>query len=110
MTDTPTPPAGPGEVIHLAGADVQIGPHVRQRCSWCGAVLIDQDLRLVAVPVTEGQEPRPYPTWPIGSLIAHDGAAWWVVEDTPHPDGEDIYAIPPASCMALDPALTGGRT
>lgn len=31
-------------MVHLAGLDVQMDTHLRQRCSWCGATLVDYAL------------------------------------------------------------------
>lgn len=84
-------------VIHIAGPDIAIGPLLRQRCAWCGAVLLDYDLRCVAVP--EGQDPTPA-TWPVGELIAVDGPTSWVV---PHVDGD---RLPVTACAQLDPGVT----
>jgi len=84
-------------IVHIAGVDVQVGALLRQRCSWCGAVLIDYDLDRIAVPV--GQDPRPA-TWPVGELVARDGVASYIVE---HVDGADL---PAESCARLDPAVT----
>ncbi|PRY35371.1 hypothetical protein CLV43_114289 [Umezawaea tangerina] len=81
-------------VVHIAGMVVLIGPLVRQRCSWCGAVLVDVDKTLIAVPV--GQDPTP-PTWPIGGLVEIDGNMTSVV------DGE---RLPVNACGLLDPAVT----
>ena len=84
-------------VIHIAGAQVQIGPLLRQRCSWCGAMLCDYDLTRIAVP--EGQDPRPG-MWGQGDLVAVDGNASWVVD---HEDGAEL---PDGACGKLDPAVT----
>lgn len=84
-------------VIHIAGPDIQVGPQLRQRCAWCGAVLLDYDLERIAVPV--GQDPRPA-TWPAGDLVAVDGGASWVVD---HKDGEEL---PDGACGKLDFAVT----
>lgn len=84
-------------VVHIAGNWVEVNQHLRQRCAWCGAVLIDQDLTRVAVPV--GQDPRPA-TWPAGELIARDGN-WTSVVD--HKDGD---LLPDGACARLDPAVT----
>lgn len=86
-----------GAVTHIAGLDVQVGPYLRQRCAWCGAMLDDYDLRCVAV--MEGQNPRPA-IWKVGVLVAIDGGASWVVE---HEDGADL---PANACAPLDPAVT----
>jgi len=86
-----------GVITHIAGLDVQVGRFLRQRCAWCGAVLSDYDLALVAV--LEGQNPRPA-MWTVGALVAIDGAAAWVVE---HEDGAEL---PADACAQLDPAVT----
>lgn len=84
-------------VTHIAGLDVQVGPYLRQRCGWCGAVLSDYDLTRVAV--QEGQNPRPA-MWAIGALVTIDGNASWTVD---HQDGEQL---PADACAQLDPAVT----
>lgn len=85
-------------LIHIAGVHVQIGDcYLRQRCAWCGAVLIDYDLANIAVP--EGQDPTPA-VWPHGDLVQVDGMASWTVE---HADGGPL---PPDACALLDPELT----
>lgn len=84
-------------IVHIAGNEVQVGHLLRQRCAWCGAVLVDYDLTRIAVP--EGQDPRPG-TWPAGELIEVDGPASWVQE---HTDGEPL---PPNACGRLDPEVT----
>lgn len=84
-------------IVHIAGNDVQVGPYLRQRCAWCGAVLVDYDLTLVAVP--EGQDPRPA-TWPVGGLVEVDGH---VSSTVPHEDGKQL---PENACAQLDPAVT----
>lgn len=84
-------------VIHIAGPQVRVGDHLRQRCAWCGAALIDYDLTRIAVP--EGQDPTPA-TWPGGELVAVDGRVSYVVE---HADGDDL---PEGSCALIDPAVT----
>lgn len=84
-------------VIHIAGFDIQVGHYLRQRCGWCGAVLIDYDLHRVAVPV--GTDPRPA-TWPVGHLVAIDGSAKYTVD---HVDNDPL---PDGSCAKLDPAVT----
>lgn len=85
--------------------DVEVGPHLRQRCAWCGAVLVDCDLRTVAgiVITSEGTEPLDDPrpsTWPVGKLVRHDGPMWVIVE---HEDGAQL---PPECCAALPPSVT----
>lgn len=82
-------------VVHFAGLDLQVGDVLRQRCSWCGALLIDYDLARIAVP--EGQDPRPS-TWPPGRLVAVDGGASWLLDPTDR--------VPAGSCADLDDAVT----
>lgn len=84
-------------LVHIAGAQVQVGSRLRQRCSWCGATLCDYDLERVAVP--EGQDPRPG-MWETGALVEVDGNASWVLE---HKDGDEI---PDSACARLDDAVT----
>lgn len=84
-------------VVHIAGPDVRVNAQLRQRCAWCGALLIDYDLERVAVP--EGQDSMPS-TWPAGELIAVDGNASWV---EPHTDGDPV---PANACAALDAEVT----
>jgi hypothetical protein len=82
-------------IVHIAGLDVRVGNRLRQRCAWCGAMIDDYDLRLVAT--TDGNGPG---TWPVGALIARDGGMTYVME---HDDGADI---PSQCCAALDPSVT----
>lgn len=93
----------PQEIVHIAGVDIQVGPHLRQRCSWCGAVLIDyENLDQIAVAITE-EDPNPSTrpaTWPTGKLVGVAGNAQWAV---PHEDGDPI---PATACARLDPAVT----
>lgn len=84
-------------VIHITGMYVRVGALLRQRCAWCGAVLIDYDLTRIAVP--EGQDPTPA-TWPVGELVAVDGGMSYTV---PHEDGG---ALPEGACARLDPEVT----
>lgn len=107
------PPAGPGPVIHVAGVAMRVTDHIRQRCSWCGAVLIDVDITTIDRPAADVADLDPddpfawYPVWETGRLVAHDGAASYLVDDIPSPSNPDIPGIPPESCMALHPDLTG---
>jgi len=53
---------------HIASNSIIIeGRYHRQRCVWCGALLIDDDLSMQAVPVEQSGE-RP-PSWECGSLV-----------------------------------------
>ncbi len=80
---------------HVAGLDITVNDrYLRQRCAWCGAIIIDIDLTRIGVP--EGQDPRPA-TWQIGALIRKDGPYRYIVEDEKYPDD---------ACLALDPEVT----
>jgi hypothetical protein len=83
-------------VIHIAGRQVQIGRQLRQRCSWCGALLEDHQLGAGA---GDDGNPGP-PMWEPGALVALDGNASYVVE---HEDGKDL---PPGACGLLDHSVT----
>lgn len=87
-------------VTHIAGPDIAVeGRYLRQRCAWCGAVLLDHDLAGIAVP--EGMDPRPS-TWQVGGLVRVEGdsprySALLGGPDTPLPDD---------ACAFLDPEVT----
>lgn len=87
-------------IVHIAGPDIQVNAQLRQRCAWCGAVLIDYALERIAVP--EGQDPRPG-TWPVGALIEVDGPVSSIV---PHVDGGQL---PANACAQIDHDVTGGK-
>lgn len=84
-------------LVHIAGPEVRVDARLRQRCAWCGAVLIDYDLERIAVPV--GTDPTPA-TWPVGELIAVDGWVSYVV------DHEDGQPLPDGACALLDAEVT----
>lgn len=94
------------EVIHIAAQAIQIGSHLRQRCAWCGAVLIDYALDRMAFSIDPASDPRGDldaarpSTWPFDNLIAVDGPAKWVVE---HEAGTPL---PDECCGKLDPEAT----
>lgn len=100
-------------VTHLAGAAIHFDAHVRQRCEWCGYVLIDQDLTQIAVLVEDAD--KPFPTWPAGGLVEvdaedADGHAFAsrmfsVVEPELGDDGITPKA-PENSCLRLPPEMT----
>lgn len=67
---------------------------MRQRCAWCGDVLIEHDLARVAVPV--GQ-PGPPATWPPGGLVTVDGNMS-TVEPVDPGHGPDSTELPDDAC------------
>jgi hypothetical protein len=91
-------------ITHIAGPDiVWDGRYLRQRCAWCGATLIDQDLTLVAV----AGDPAPFPTWPVGDLIRVDGNMTVVVHEFRGLfPGEEPTKAPDDACLRLDPQVT----
>jgi hypothetical protein len=78
------------------------GSYVRQRCAWCGAILIDEDLTRICVPVEQAGDP--YPTWPPDALIETDGCVTAVVEMDVLEDGS--VRMPDNACMKMPPELT----
>jgi hypothetical protein len=89
-------------VIHIAGLDVQVTNRLRQRCSWCGALLADYDLERTAVAVEPGHTGpvRGPAMWPIGGLVRVDGPVSTVVQ----PDAG--LRLPEGCCANLDPDAT----
>lgn len=52
-------------IVHIAGPCITIaGRYARQRCSWCGEVLIDEDLENVMVAPA-----GPLHHFPVGELV-----------------------------------------
>lgn len=100
------------EVLHLVGPVVTVGTAMRQRCSWCGALILDHDLAKISRMLEPGEDPdNPDPwkpaTWPFGGLVAMAGvfpAVTWVVEPEYHEDGTP--KVPESSCMNVDDAVT----
>lgn len=93
----PPTAADSAPVTHIAGPDIRVNAHLRQRCGWCGAVLCDYDLTRIAVP--DGQDPTPA-TWAQGDLVRQDGNAWFTVD---HEDGAEL---PDDACARIDPEVT----
>lgn len=80
--------------VHIAGIDVTVNDRwLRQRCAWCGLVLVDYDLTLVAVPV--GQEGPPA-RWTIGALVAVDGSLSYEADLLPS------GRLPPETCARIE--------
>lgn len=86
---------------HIAGLDVTWnGRYMRQRCAWCGAVLLDYDL--AQLQSTDGSGPTP---WPAGVLIRRAGAGSYIVEvETSETD--PAKPTPDDCCTHLDPTVT----
>ena len=87
-------------VIHIASFPILIGGRFqRQRCSWCGAVLVDNDFSLMAVAGPDDQWVEPA-TWPPMDLVLIDGNLSAVIA---HEDGDEL---PSNCCARLDPGVT----
>lgn len=96
------------EVIHIAGLQIEVGTRLRQRCGWCGAVLIDQDLARVMVEIKPDDTERApaYPVWEVGSLVGVIGNrdSFRYMRTVEHKDGD---RLPPECCAQLDDDVTG---
>lgn len=90
-------------VVHIAGPAIQIDGQLRQRCSWCGALLLDYALGRVAVPVDQDARPA---TWAMDACVAVDGNAQYLVGlvDSVVKPGEK--RLPDGACGRLDPEVT----
>jgi hypothetical protein len=94
----------PGEIIHLAGPAITFQAHVRQRCSWCGYVLIDQDLTRIAVPIEDAG--KPFPTWGFETFVGVVTTGGFSASRHVPDDPEDRTKVPAGSCMGLPVDLT----
>jgi len=83
--------------VHIASHHVQVDTHLRQRCGWCGTLLLNYALDRLAVP--KDQNPSPH-TWPTGHLIEVTTDASWVI---PHRDGDQL---PANACAYSDAEIT----
>jgi hypothetical protein len=92
-------------ITHLAGPAITWdGRYVRQRCSWCGAILIDLDMERVMVPVADRD--RGVATWPFESFVRVDGPMSSTVDAQPSAQDPGATRVPPDCCMRLDPRVT----
>jgi hypothetical protein len=82
-------------VVHIAGNDVWVGVHFRQRCAWCGVALVDTTL--LASPATC---PTGVLVWPVGALVEVDGPVKRVVEH------RDEATLPDGACANLNAEVT----
>lgn len=68
-------------MTHIAGYPVRLeGRFLRQRCAWCGIVLLDYDLSTLAS--IDGEGPS---TWATGALVEVNGNYSGVIEGTELP-------------------------
>ena len=106
------------EQIHLAGPAITFLTYVRQRCMWCGYVLIDEDLARVSVDIGDDGSVIVFPVWPVEAFIrvrqGEDGSAVYEVvekelselaDENGEPNG-NIIKVPEDGCMSLPPEMT----
>ena len=95
------------EIIHIAGPVITFGSVARQRCSWCGALIQERDVAMMACVESERapeRQGKPLDFEEIGwwhGLVAIDGTnpvMLYAVDDPP--DGK----APERSCMMLLPS------
>lgn len=98
LWDTP-----PDSVTHIAGAQLNMfNRYLRQRCDWCGIIIIEYDLERIAV----REEDRSLPAmWRVGSLVRIDGYMSAEVEAVEEEIGQ--FKLPMDSC-AFDPKTQVG--
>lgn len=80
---------------HIAGLRVHVDGRLRQRCAWCGAILIDYDLAAMQVPDEAAGE---LATWWPGAQILVDGPAQYVIGQS----GDQLH-------LPADPARNGAH-
>lgn len=87
------------EIVHIAGQPVQLqARYVRQRCSWCGALIEDIDLQRTAVYVGDENTDTTVPLWPTGELVAIDGNMKYCLGD--------VSEMPPNCCANIELDVT----
>ena len=105
-------------VVHAIGMDVQFGYLRRQRCAWCGQLLVDEDLSRMSWPLNEdGSDPGTPGMWPAGDLVEVVGELgagrmirvvpedeWPFSQEPGAPEG--ARTPPPNCCLHLDPEVT----
>jgi len=91
------------KVIHIAGFPVRVGRFFRQRCAWCGAVLIDYDLdrTMVAVSCEVGEKAFDVAAYDVGVLVEVSGLNPVMSRVVEHVDGDDL---PVGACANPYPA------
>ena len=94
-------------MIHIAGQPVQVGSVVRQRCSWCGALIDHFDLNRIAAYIGEANADADIevtiPTWEVNVLIEITYGNPRVIQIVEHDDGDQL---PPSCCAQIDHEIT----
>lgn len=100
------------ETVHIAGPDMSVDGVMRQRCAWCGALLLEYNLANIMVQVEPGETAMAPAMFAPGVHVRVAGV-WPVmhvaVEPEVHPpDAEHpgAFVIPENSCMGLDIDVT----
>lgn len=79
--------------IHIAGFPVQIGSKYRQRCAWCGAILIDGDMSQEMVSTGDGASPSGPGKYEMGALVeVYTAGAMTQTAVVAHEDGTQLPA------------------
>lgn len=86
-----TPP-----VVHIAGHPVQIGSLYRQRCAWCGAILIDGDAASEMASTSDGQPHTPS-KWERGALV--EVSSWGATTHQSLVAHQDGRQLPDNACV-----------
>lgn len=74
-------------ITHIAGLDCVVEDrYIRQRCAWCGAVLLEYDLARTAMIETPGEPMGKPAMWPVGRLVRVDGHMSFSLDDERLPD------------------------
>lgn len=101
------------EVFHIVGLDVQVGPIRRQRCSWCGALIQEDEFFRIAWALNpDGSDPGPPGCWPVGEVIGITGESPKVLRIVPRdewPMSNEVrgeHRLPDGCCALLDPQAT----
>lgn len=94
-------------VAHIAGLQMQFGALVRQRCGWCGTLMVDDDLTKMSVPTGQELGPSFFPAGEWVETHSPDGRGGvWVVLDPPEPEPDGTFKAPENSCMKMHPEVT----
>ena len=99
--------AGIGTVTHLAAMSVTVDGYLRQRCAWCGWLLIDQDMTRVRALDGAAERagwPRGALGWMPGTLVEVTGGNPTVTRVVVVP--ADGIKVPESCCTRLPPEVT----
>jgi hypothetical protein len=93
----------PDTVTHIAGACINMfGRYMRQRCDWCGYVLLEYDLERIEVPI---EQPGPPGNWTPGTMVRVDGS---ISAEIDNPNVIEGVVQLPADACAFNPLTQVG--